>query len=428
MPDDAFPLIPEQHDAGDPARHGIRVPFVRPALPKAEALAEAFSEIVTSGRLTKGPYCDRLEHAVAKRLGVRHAVAVSSCTVGLLLVYRAIDLSAGSCRSRRSATDSCGVASMESLSRFGITKTGSRTEPIGEVVIPSFTFLAAPAAIVWNNLRPVFIDVDPKTTNVTPQAIAAAITPRTVAIAACHNFGNPCDVRALEAVAAEHNLPLVIDAAHGFGASMHGLPVGAGATAQVFSLSPTKLLVAGEGGIVATDCDCLAHFVRMGREYGNDGSYDALFAGINGRMPELSAAMALASLDMLDDVSRRRNELAALYKKELSDLRGIGFVSYLPGGVSSHKDFSITIDPTRFGMTRDALRRMLASHGIETRAYYDPPCHRQTAFEHFYDRMKPLPATEILAARSLALPIGAHVDAAVVGEVCDVIANAKQVA
>ena len=428
MPDDAFPLIPEQHDAGDPARHGIRVPFVRPALPKAEALAEAFSEIVTSGRLTKGPYCDRLEHAVAKRLGVRHAVAVSSCTVGLLLVYSAIDLSAGSCRSRRSATDSCGVASMESLSRFGITKTGSRTEPIGEVVIPSFTFLAAPAAIVWNNLRPVFIDVDPKTTNVTPQAIAAAITPRTVAIAACHNFGNPCDVRALEAVAAEHNLPLVIDAAHGFGASMHGLPVGAGATAQVFSLSPTKLLVAGEGGIVATDCDCLAHFVRMGREYGNDGSYDALFAGINGRMPELSAAMALASLDMLDDVSRRRNELAALYKKELSDLRGIGFVSYLPGGVSSHKDFSITIDPTRFGMTRDALRRTLASHGVETRAYYDPPCHRQTAFEHFYDRMKPLPATEILAARSLALPIGAHVDAAVVGEVCDVIANAKQVA
>ena len=428
MPDDAFPLIPEQHDAGDPARHGIRVPFVRPALPKAEALAEAFSEIVTSGRLTKGPYCDRLEHAVAKRLGVRHAVAVSSCTVGLLLVYRAIDLSAGSCRSRRSATDSCGVASMESLSRFGITKTGSRTEPIGEVVIPSFTFLAAPAAIVWNNLRPVFIDVDPKTTNVTPQAIAAAITPRTVAIAACHNFGNPCDVRALEAVAAEHNLPLVIDAAHGFGASMHGLPVGAGATAQVFSLSPTKLLVAGEGGIVATDCDCLAHFVRMGREYGNDGSYDALFAWINGRMPELSAAKALASLDMLDDVSRRRNELAALYKNELSDLRGIGFVSYLPGGVSSHKDFSITIDPTRFGMTRDALRRTLASHGVETRAYYDPPCHRQTAFEHFYDRMKPLPATEILAARSLALPIGAHVDAAVVGEVCDVIANAKQVA
>jgi dTDP-4-amino-4,6-dideoxygalactose transaminase len=204
--------------------------------------------------------------------------------------------------------------------------------------------------------------------------------------------------------------------------------VGAGATAQVFSLSPTKLLVAGEGGIVATNCDCLAYFVRMGREYGNDGSYDALFPGVNGRMPELSAATALASLGILDEVSARRNQLADLYRGELRSLPGIGFVEMMPGARSSYKDFSIMIDPTRFGMTRDALRRVLASRGIETRAYYDPPCHQQTAYEHFHDRMKPLAVTDMLAARSLALPIGAHVDEAVVGEVCDVIANAKQVA
>jgi dTDP-4-amino-4,6-dideoxygalactose transaminase len=98
----------------------------------------------------------------------------------------------------------------------------------------------------------------------------------------------------------------------------------------------------------------------------------------------------------------------------------------MPGAVSSYKDFSITVDPTRFGMTRDGLRRLLAAQGIETRAYYNPPCHRQTAFEHFHDRSKPLPATELLSARSLALPIGAHVDRAVVRDVCDVIANAKQ--
>jgi dTDP-4-amino-4,6-dideoxygalactose transaminase len=419
-------LIPEVHAAGDPSRQGIRVPFVRPALPSAETLQPAFEEIIRSGRLTKGPFCERFEQAIAQRLGVRHAVAVSSCTVGLMLVYRALDLSAGSCRSRRSANDVCPVASMEPLSRFGVVRTGSRSEPLGEVVMPSFTFLAAAAAIVWNNLRPVFVEVDPLTTNVTPQAIRAAITPRTVAIAACHNFGNPCDIPALEAVASEHGLPLVIDAAHGFGASVHGKPVGAGATAQVFSLSPTKLLVAGEGGIVATNCDCVAHFVRLGREYGNDGSYDALFPGVNGRMPELSAATALASLEILDEVSDRRNQLAAVYRKELGELPGIGFVQTMPGARSSHKDFSITVDPTRFGMTRDALRRALAAKGIETRAYYDPPCHRQTAYEHFHDRMRPLPATDVLSARSLALPIGAHVDESVVGEVCDVIANAKQ--
>jgi len=426
MKRETFQLVPEVHAAGDPSRQGIRVPFVRPALPSAETLQPSFEEIIRSGRLTKGPFCERFEQAIAQRLGVRHAVAVSSCTVGLMLVYRALDLSAGSCRSRRSANDVCPVASMEPLSRFGVVRTGSRSEPLGEVVMPSFTFLAAAAAIVWNNLRPVFVEVDPLTTNVTPQAIRAAITPRTVAIAACHNFGNPCDIPALEAVASEHGLPLVIDAAHGFGASVHGKPVGAGATAQVFSLSPTKLLVAGEGGIVATNCDCVAHFVRLGREYGNDGSYDALFPGVNGRMPELSAATALASLEILDEVSDRRNQLAAVYRKELGELPGIGFVQTMSGARSSHKDFSITVDPTRFGMTRDALRRALAAKGIETRAYYDPPCHRQTAYEHFHDRMRPLPATDMLSARSLALPIGAHVDEAVVGEVCDVIANAKQ--
>ncbi len=418
-------MIPEVHVAGDPAAQGIRVPFVRPALPPVEAVRPAIDEIVRTGRLTKGPYVERFEKAVAERLGVRHAVAVSSCTVGLMLVYRGLDLAAGSCRSRRGIAEACPVAAMEPLSRFGVARSGSRSEPLGEVIIPSFTFLAAPAAIAWNNLRPVFIEVDPRTTNVSPQAVKAAISPRTVAIAACHNFGNPCDIPALEAIAVEHGLPLVIDAAHGFGASVHGRPVGAGGTAQVFSLSPTKLLVAGEGGIVATDCDCLAHFVRLGREYGNDGSYDALFPGVNGRMPEMSAALALASLEILDQVSARRNELAGLYREELSQLPGIGFVEIAAGARSSHKDFSITIDPTRFGMSRDALRRALAARGIETRAYYDPPCHRQTAFEHFHDRMRPLPQTEMLASRSLALPMGGHVNEAVVADVCETIANAK---
>jgi dTDP-4-amino-4,6-dideoxygalactose transaminase len=109
-------------------------------------------------------------------------------------------------------------------------------------------------------------------------------------------------------------------------------------------------------------------------------------------------------------------------------LPGIGFVEVASGAVSSHKDFSITVDPTRFGMTRDALRRTLAARGIETRAYYDPPCHRQTAFEHFHDRTRPLPATDMLASRSIALPIGGHVDGAVVAEVCETIATAKQFA
>ena len=410
----------------DAVADGFRVPFVRPSLPTFEALQPCYEEIIRSGRLTKGKYLLALEEAVARRLGVRHAVAVSSCTVGLMLVYKGLDLTAGRCRSRRSAMQSCPAAVMEPLSRFGVVRSGGVNEPLGEVIVPSFTFLAGPAAIVWNNLRPVFVDVDPHTTNVIPQAVAAAITPRTVAISACHNFGNPCDVPALQAIAAEHGLPLVIDAAHGFGAAVMGKPVGTGAMAQVFSLSPTKLLVAGEGGIIATDCDCLAHFVRLGREYGNDGSYNALFAGLNGRMPELCAATALMGLENLDSVASRRRAIAALYRRELGGLPGIGFIAELPGAEPSYKDFSITIDPARFGMSRDAVRRALVSRGIETRTYYDPPCHRQLAVEHYHDRHRSLPATELLAAKSLSLPIGAHVTDAVVAEVSEAIITAKQ--
>jgi hypothetical protein len=174
MPSSRFNVIPEVHSAADPAAARIRVPFVRPALPSWEAVGPAAAEILASGRLTKGPFVERLEQAVAARLGVRHAVAVSSCTVGLLLAYKALDLSAGSCRSRRGVGERCPVDSMDSLSRFGTVRSGGRSEPIGEVILPSFTFLAGPAALVWNNLRPVFIDVDPRTTNVTPQAVAAA--------------------------------------------------------------------------------------------------------------------------------------------------------------------------------------------------------------------------------------------------------------
>jgi dTDP-4-amino-4,6-dideoxygalactose transaminase len=420
-----FDVVPGLDAAGEPPAARIRVPFVRPALPSWETLGPDLASIIASGRLTKGPFVERLEQAVAARLGVRHAIAVSSCTVGLMLVYRGLDLSSGRCRSRRAQGSGCGVAGMEPLSRFGVARSGDRVEPLGEVILPSFTFLAAPAAIVWNNLRPVFVDVDPATTNVTAQAVAAAITPRTVAIAACHNFGNPCDVAGLSAIAAEHGLPLVVDAAHGFGAAQHGRPVGAGATAQVFSLSPTKLVVAGEGGIVATDCDCLAHFVRLGREYGNDGSYDALFPGVNGRLSELHAAVGLESFAQLDAVAGERRRIAARYRDLLGQLPGIGFVEQAPGAASSHKDFSVTIDPTRFGMTRDSIRRALAARGIETRTYYDPPCHRQTAYERFHDRTRILGATDVLSARSVSLPIGAHVDEAVVEEVCDVIASAQ---
>jgi dTDP-4-amino-4,6-dideoxygalactose transaminase len=295
-----------------------------------------------------------------------------------------------------------------------------------EVITVANTFIATAEAISYSGAQPVLVDCCLENYLIDPQAVAAAITPRTVAISACHNFGNPCDVAGLRDVARHHGLPLVIDAAHGFGAKQAGLPVGGGATAQVFSLSPTKLLVAGEGGIVATDCDCLAALVRVGREYGNDGSYDAAFSGCNGRMPEMCAATAWLGLERLEDVAAHRRSIAEAYRAALVGMAGIEFVAILPDDTSSHKDFSITVDPEGFGASRDDLRRALALRGIETRAYYDPPCHRQVAFRHFHEGRDDLPVTDMLSARSLSLPIGPHVDAAVIDEVCQTIAACRR--
>lgn len=409
--------VPSEKGLPVAAETAVRVPFVRPALPPAEVLAPHLDAICRSGRLTKGPYLERFEAAAAAHLGVRHAIGVSSCTTGLMLVYRSLaELAAQGCTA--SDRPECPTAAT-------LPRGGSAATP-GEVVMPSFTFLAGPAAVVWNGLRPVFVDVDAASTNARPEAVAAAITPRTVAISACHNFGNPCDVTGLREVARKHGLPLVIDAAHGFGAKQHGIPVGGGATAQVFSLSPTKLLVAGEGGIVATDCDCLASLVRIGREYGNSGTYDASFSGCNGRMPEMCAATAWLGLDNLEAVATHRRGVAWGYAAGLGELAGIAFVEVCSGDTSSHKDFSIAVDPSVFGATRDDIRLALTARGIETRTYYDPPCHRQTAFRRFHDGLEDLPITDRLAARSLSLPIGPHVDEGVIGEVCETIAACQR--
>src|SRR5262249_8104305 len=138
----------------------------------------------------------------------------------------------------------------------------------GEIVAPSFTFMATISAAVWAGLKPVMVDVERHTHNIDPAAVEHAITPATSAIVAVHNFGNPADIAALEQIAKRRKLKLVFDAAHGFGARYQGVPVGAQGDAQVYSLSPTKLVVAGEGGIVATQSDDLAEKIRRGREYG----------------------------------------------------------------------------------------------------------------------------------------------------------------
>lgn len=366
------------------------VAFVRPVLPSPEAIQDEIADIVLSGQLTKGRRLERFERSVAEHLGVRHAVAVSSCTTGLMLAYRCLGLE-------------------------------------GDVVIPSFTFMATATSLVWAGLRPVFADVDFATTNLDPDAVDRAITPRTSAIVAVHNFGNPAEIDELKDVADRHGVKLLFDSAHGFGTLYQKAPVGPQGDAHAFSMSATKLVAAGEGGMVATGDDHLAEQIRIGREYGNDGAYNSVFAGLNGRLSEFNAILGYHSLQMLDGVVARRNRIAKLYRSRLETLPGLEFVDVRPGNRCSYKDFSIVVDPVSFGVSRDVLARALLAEGIDTRKYYAPPVHLQTAFRRFSPSDEAasadggLPNTMLLAQRSLSLPIGGHLTDEMVHKVCDAI-------
>jgi len=367
------------------------LPIVRPTLPTYESMAAELSEIVSSGMVTRGKQLRAFEEAAAAHLKVKHAVAVSSCTSGLMLSYKGLGLQ-------------------------------------GEIIAPSFTFMATVSAAVWAGLRPVLVDVERHTHNIDPAAVERAITPKTSAIVAVHNFGNPADIAALEQVAKRHNLKLIFDAAHGFGAQYQGTPVGGQGDAQCYSLSPTKLVVAGEGGFVATNSDELAEKIRRGREYGMGEAYDSIFAGINARMSEFHACLGRHSLAMLDKHAARRQEIVALFQKRLGKLPGIGFQKVLPGNRCSYKDFSLTVDADAFGLTRDELAKALAAENVDTRKYYDPPVHRQTAYRHFAPAEETLPTTNWLASASLSIPLWSHMDDETAGQICYAIERIQHAA
>ena len=194
-------------------------------------------------------------------------------------------------------------------------------------------------------------------------------------------FGAPCDPASVEALGRIARVPVLFDAAHAFGARTGGVEVGGFGDAEVFSLTPTKVLVAGEGGLVATRDAALAARLRIGRNYGNPGDYDTWFPGLNARMSEFHAAMALESLDMLPTTLRRRRQLAAVYRRCLDEVPGIGYQAVPITDESTFKDFTITVDEQQFGMSRDQLVAVLAAEGIDTRNYFDPPLHQHRAFD-----------------------------------------------
>ena len=201
------------------------------------------------------------------------------------------------------------------------------------------------------------------------------------------------------------------------------MPVGCFGDAEVFSLTPTKPLVAGEGGLVATTREDVAYKVRIGRDDANPGNYDTQFVGLNGRMSEMHAATALASLEGFDANQSRRFEIVDRYRTGLADVPGVHVQAVAPTDRSTWKDFTIAVDPATFGTDRDTLRGVLAAEGVDTRTYFDPPVHRQTAYRNVV--AGPLPVTEEACRRVLSLPVYPTLRDEVVDSIVALIAAAQ---
>lgn len=364
------------------------LPLTQVVIPDRENLAKRLETILDSGMLTNGPNVRELEDRVTEFLDVPHVVAVSSCTTGLMLVMQAL-------------------------------------EARGPVVMPSFTFSATAHAATWAGGRPVFADVEPMTLTLDPDDAAARLDGAR-AIMATHIYGTPCQVERLAGLATSAGVPVVYDAAHALGSRRAGQPIGGFGAAEVFSMSPTKVAPAGEGGLVTTRDADLAARVRLARNYGNPGDYDCRVAGLNGRMSEFHAAVGLATLAELPARVARRNEQVRIFLDRIDGVPGIRVPAVDPADVSTFKDLTLIVDEGEFGTDVPALSAVLAAEGADTRRYFYPPVHRQQAYAHLNEPQPPLAVTDDLAARVLTLPLWTQMTDQTIHRLADLVVRCHE--
>lgn len=299
--------------------------------------------------------------------------------------------------------------------------TALRALPVrGEVIVPALTFSATAHAVVLAGSLPIFADVSSSRWSLTPETIDPHVTPRTEAILPVHLFGQPCERPALEDYARRHNVALLFDAAQAFGSRYaDGCLVGGGGDAEVFSFHATKMLPTGEGGAIATADGDLARRCRLIIRFGDPGDGHARMVGLNGKMTEFSALLALHGLPRLKGMIARRVRLVERYRAGLAGLPGLVWREVASGDQTNHQLLALLVQADSFGLSADELAQALRAEGIDARRYYSPPLHRHEAFA----ASPPihLAVAERLADELLCLPLTSHMRMAQIDRVCEAI-------
>lgn len=363
----------------------------RPNIGNRERLLERFNDMLDRRWFSNnGPYVQEFEAKLAELTGVKHAVAMTNATIGQEIAVRAA----------------------------GIT---------GEVIIPSFTFVATAHALQWQEITPVFCDVAPGTHHIDPNRVEDMITPRTTAIIGVHVWGAPCEIEALTEIANRRGLHLMFDAAHAIGCSYRGQMIGGFGEAEIVSFHATKFLNSFEGGAVLTNDDALAAKMRLMRNFGFAGYDNVDYIGTNGKMTEMAAAMGLTSLESIDEIvaANRRNYRA--YQSGLAGLPGIKLFTYNEAERNNFQYIIVEVDEAEAGISRDLLVKVLHAENILARRYFYPGCHQMEPYKSYYPHAGLLlPETEKLTQRVMSLPTGTAVDEAAVTVVCGIVQAALQ--
>jgi dTDP-4-amino-4,6-dideoxygalactose transaminase len=358
----------------------------RPNIGNRERLMARIGDILDRKWLTNnGAYVQEFEKRVAEKVGSRHCIAMCNGTVALEIATRALGLS-------------------------------------GEVIVPSFTFIATAHALQWQEITPVFCDIDPKTHNIDPDKVAGLITPRTTGIIGVHLWGRACGMEALDGIAGERGLKLVFDASHAFGCTYNGESIARIGDAHVFSFHATKLLNTFEGGAVVTDRDDLAAKVRLMKNFGFSGYDSVIYIGTNGKMNEVSAAMGLTGLECLDDLIAVNRRVYREYRRELAGVKGVRLIRYDERERCNYQYIVLEVDPDVVKISRDRIVDILHAENVVARRYFHPGCHRMEPYRSFFPHAGLLlPETENVAGRVLCLPAGTSAGEDQVATICAIL-------
>lgn len=362
------------------------IPVTQPFLPPLDEFIPYLEKIWENKWLTNnGPYHQQFETALAEYLGVPFISVFANGTLALLTALQALEIT-------------------------------------GEVITTPYSFVATAHSLLWNNITPVFVDVDPEYGNIDPQRIEAAITDKTDAILPVHIYGNPCQHKEIEKIAKRHNLKLIYDAAHCFGVKQHGASILNYGDLSILSFHATKVFNTFEGGAIVCHTAEMKQHIDDLKNFGFRDEVTVIAPGINAKMNELQAAFGLLQIKYMDDAISKRKEITVAYREGLKNIKGIRLLEDMPDVRHNYGYFPIFIDENVFGKSRDKVYECLKDNGYYARRYFYPLISEFKMYSHLASaRTENLFNAHTLSRQVLCLPIYAGLDMKDVNKIISVI-------